>query len=215
MAKFTGCWGTPRCADILERYRGESATLASVAAEIGVSPHVVGTVLRKHDIEIRPSTPKRGHVCSEHCRRIVASYAETRSSLKTAELLGVSPGGVGVILRRHGIPMNPWRGHSCDARCEQFRGAYAQGESIYAASRRLGFTQATGALWLRHHGIAMRPGHGRVHQCGDRCSRVVAEYGARRSISGVARALSLSFSVVDRILARHGPKLPREAAPHA
>jgi len=106
-------------ADVVARYRAGDSTNA-IAREYGVTPSIVGRMLRKEGVEMRPRGPYRRPLADKE-EQVAALYRAGFSLKEIAELASCSTIAVKGALARGGVALRPRGSHATRAVIEQRR----------------------------------------------------------------------------------------------
>ena len=97
------------------------------------------------------------HLTPEQRQAILASYAETHSTVATAALLGVSGEQVRHLLKRNGIALSGMQGGVCYQRDQELRQWSADGISLSEIARRLGTNNRIARKYIQDYNLDRKP----------------------------------------------------------
>ena len=145
----------------IARLWSAGATVSAIAAETGVSPHIVRDRLRRAGALEYSWRERHRHAREEPGRdgaRMIEAYEAGAKIVDLADGAGVSPHTIREFLTDHGVLIrNRYRARTVfDARGDEFAAAYTAGATLTALAAEAGVSRRTIRRFLASQGVRRR-----------------------------------------------------------
>ena len=191
----------------IARLWSAGATISEIAAETGVSPHIVRDRLRRAGVLGYRHRDQRRHVrevFEERGARLIAAYEAGASIHSLAAGVRISDTTLIKYLAAEGVTLRRIRGVSrevLEVRGTELIAAYESGRAIKAIAAEAGINAMVFRDYLVEHGVAIRGTSGGVREHLEiRAPELIAAYQDGESIAGLASTAGVGQRAMNAFL---------------